>query len=68
MMSYQDSLIVLRAHDAELASKIVGLPNLEAVLRWAPKLQGVDSIQQDEYNYDILIPHAEAQWLVFGVT
>lgn len=49
-------------------AELRGLTNLEAVLRWAPALDGIDSVQMDEYNYDVLVPLAAGRWAVFGVS
>jgi hypothetical protein len=50
------------------AAELLALTNLEAVLRWAPALAGVDSVQMDEYNYDFLVPLLDGRWAVFGVS
>ena len=58
----------LHAADPPLAAALAELPNLEAVLGWAPTLAGIDAAQMDEYHYDILVPLANDRWAVFGVT
>lgn len=49
-------------------AELLALTNLEAVLRWAPSLDGVDSVQMDEYNYDVLVPLPDGHSVVFGVS
>ncbi len=58
----------LHVTDPPLASALAELPNLEAVLGWAPTLAGIDAVQMDEYHYDILVPLANGRWAVFGVS
>lgn len=52
----------------DATAELVALTNLEAVLRWAPALGGIDSVQMDEYNYDVLVPLPDGRWAVFGVS
>lgn len=61
-------LAQLPASDPPLATALARLRNLEAVLAWAPTLTGVDSVQMDEYNYDITVPLPDGRWAVFGVS
>lgn len=71
-MTLDVQLDQIRINDAGLASQIGQLKNLESILRWMPEaglsLQHFDSIQQDEYNYDVLFPWHDHRWIVFGVT
>ena len=48
--------------------ELAALKNLEAVLGWAPTFAGLDSVQMDEYNYDITVPLPDGRWAVFGVS
>jgi hypothetical protein len=71
-MTLDIQLDQIRMNDAGLASQIGQLKNLESIVRWIPEeglsLQQFDSIQQDEYNYDVLFPWHDHRWIVFGVT
>lgn len=71
-MTYPEQLADLSAADPALGEQVARLRNLEAILKWAPAvgipLAGIDLVQQDEYCYDLLVPLADAHWLVFGVT
>lgn len=71
-MTYTEQLAEITASDPALGEQLAGLPNLEAILKWAPAagvpLAGLDLVQQDEYSYDLLLPLGEARWLDFGVT
>ena len=71
-MTLDVQLDQIRTADAVLASRIGQLKNLESNLRWIPEeglsLHQFDSIQQDEYNYDVLFPWHDHRWIVFGVT
>jgi hypothetical protein len=60
-------LVIAVCDDPALAAKLAKLANLQAVLAWAPELAGIDSVQMDEYNYDILVPW-RGRWIIFGVT
>ena len=72
-MDYADQLADLRAADPALGHAVAGLRNLEAILNWAPRagvsLAAADLVQQDEFNYDFLIPvPGGPRWLGFGLT
>jgi hypothetical protein len=72
IVDYPEQLAELTAADPVLGEQVVGLRNLEAILKWAPAagvdLAGADLVQQDEYCYDFLLPLADGRWIVFGVT
>lgn len=67
-----DYALQLAAADPVLGAQVAGLPNLEAILRWAPgagvAFAGIDLVQQDEYSYDLFLPLADSRWIVFGVS
>ena len=71
-MTLDAQLDQIRNADAILASRLSQLKNLESIIRWISEeglsLQQFDSIQQDEYNYDVLFPWHDHRWIVFGVT
>ena len=62
------TLADLRHTDPKTAFALASLRNLEAVLKWAPSLAGIESVQHDEYNYDIALPLGDGRWAVFGVS
>jgi hypothetical protein len=66
-MTYPEQLAALSAVDPALGSRVAGLRNLEAILKWAPSA-GIDLVQQDEYSYDLFLPLSDSRWLVFGVS
>ncbi len=72
MTPYDEQLAMLLTEDPVLAKQVASLPNLNAILNWAPSigisLAGIDLIQQDEYSHDVTIPLPDSRWLVFGVT
>ena len=72
MTPYSDQLNVICAADPELGEPITKLKNLEAIIRWIPtaglSLAQFDSVQQDEYNYDVTFPVFDQRWIAFGVT
>lgn len=53
---------------ATVPDELLALTNLEAVLRWAPALAGIDAVQMDEYSYEVLVPLSDGRWAVFGVS
>ena len=59
-MDYASQLATLTVADPALGAEVAKLRNLEAILKWAPTagipLVGIDLVQQDEYNYDLLLP------------
>jgi len=71
-MTYPEQLAALSASDPALGSRVAGMPNLEAILKWAPgagiAFSGIDLVQQDEYSYDLFLPLPDSRWLVFGVS
>jgi hypothetical protein len=71
-MNYAEQLESLTAQDPALGAEVATLPNLEAILKWAPgagvHLSGIDLVQQDEYSYDLYLPLPDSRWLVFGVS
>jgi hypothetical protein len=71
-MNYAEQLAALSAADPALGSQIVGLRNLEAILKWGPTagipFAGIDLVQQDEYSYDLFLPLPDSRWLVFAVS
>jgi len=71
-MNYEEQLAALAAADLQLGSQVAGLPNLEAILKWAPgagiDFSGIDLVQQDEYSYDLFLPLPDSRWIVFGVS
>lgn len=71
-MTFDAQLDEIRNADGVLASRLGRLKNLETIIRWIPEeglsLQQFDSIQQDEYNYDVLFPWHDHRWIVFGVS
>lgn len=72
-MDFAEQLRELRLTDPVLADRVVGLKNLESILAWIPtvglSLASVDLVQQDEYNYDFLVPLEDGQrCLSFGLT
>lgn len=72
-MTYLEQLERLRSSDPVLGEQIARLPNLKAILKWAPgagtAFSGIDLVQQDEYSYDLYLPLPDDQrWLVFGVS
>jgi hypothetical protein len=72
-LDYAASVLMLRAHEPELAEKLVDFHGVEEVLQWMQQ-QGlchapVDIVGQDEFNYDFLLQFgASGRWLAFGVT
>ena len=67
MTPYAEQLAGVCAADPQLCGPVPALRNLEAILKWAETPGGIDSVQMDEYSYDILVPYA-GRWLAFGVT
>jgi hypothetical protein len=71
-MSYTDHLTAVRAVDPIVADQLGPLANLQAILQWIPaaglSLAHFDSVQQDEYNYDVIFPWHDHRWIAFGVT
>lgn len=71
-MNYQHQLDLISRSDFELGSKLSLLKNLETIIRWISEqglsLKQFDSIQQDEYNYDVTFPWIDHRWIAFGVT
>lgn len=72
-MNYTEQLTKLQNSHPALAESIAELRNLESILDWIPQiglsLASVDLVQQDEYNYDFLIPMVEfGICLSFGLT
>ena len=71
-MTLTDQLNTIRSHDETLGSKLCEIKNLESILRWIPAeglpLAQFDSIQQDEYHYDVVFPWKDHRWIAFGVT
>jgi hypothetical protein len=69
---FPEQLATLADADAALGDQLARLPNLRAILKWAPTagvpLAGMDLLQQDEYNHDAMLPLPDGRWLVFGVT
>jgi hypothetical protein len=55
-------------HPESPPPELAALRNLEAVFAWASSLAGLDSVQMDEYGYDILLPLPDGRWAVFGVS
>ena len=72
MIPYPEQLAAAAAADPALGDQLARLPNLNAILKWAPTagvpLAGMDLLQQDEYSHDAMLPLPEGRWLVFGVT
>ena len=72
MIPYPEQLAALTAADPALGEQLTRLPNLNAILKWAPTagapLSGIDLIQQDEYSHDVTLPLPDGRWIVFGVT
>jgi hypothetical protein len=72
MTPYEEQLANLVSTDHVLGNQVAALPNLNAILKWAPtagvSLSAIDLIQQDEYSHDVTIPLLDGRWLVFGVT
>ncbi|MCI0704741.1 MAG: hypothetical protein L0241_27100 [Planctomycetia bacterium] len=72
-MNYTDQLSALIESDPALGEQVAKLPNLKAILKWAPGVgiafAGIDLVQQDEYSYDLYLPLPDSvRWLVFGVS
>ena len=71
-MNYSSQLEEIQRTDGALGHEIAKLKNLESIIKWIPtqglSLAQFDSIQQDEYNYDVLFPWKDHRWIVFGVT
>jgi len=71
-MNYAEQLATLTEADPALGAQVAGLPNLEAILKWAPgagiAFAGIDLVQQDEYSYDLFLPLPDSRWLTFGVS
>jgi hypothetical protein len=71
-MTYEQQLSVVNRGDPALAETLKSLNNLHAILNWIPaaglSLAQFDSVQQDEYNYDVLFPWHDHRWIAFGVT
>jgi hypothetical protein len=72
-MTYLEQLERLKDGDPVLGEQVARLPNLEAILKWAPgagiSFGGIDLVQQDEYSYDLYLPLPDQQrWLVIGVS
>jgi hypothetical protein len=53
-----------------LAAELAPIRTLERLLGWLKArdldLAALDLIQQDEFSYDLLVPHG-ADWLSFGM-
>jgi hypothetical protein len=71
-MTYEQQLSEICTGDSVIAEAVNSLSNLQAILSWIPtaglSLAQFDSVQQDEYNYDILFPWHDHRWITFGVT
>ena len=71
-MNYPQQLELLAQADRALGEQVAPLPNLEAILKWAPTagvvLSEIDLVQQDEYSYDFYLPLPDSRWLVFAVS
>jgi len=71
-MNYTKQLDALNAINPLLGSQVKDLPNLEAILKWAPSagvdFKGIGLVQQDEYSYDLYLPLPDSRWLIFGVS
>lgn len=66
---YQESIASIK--DEELSNELSPFSTVEEVLHWAkklnPGLEGFDLIQQDEFTFDLVLPHSRG-WVVFGTT
>jgi hypothetical protein len=69
---YPSSLAQLGKQDPALATELAELSSLEKVLAWLHRkdgdLAGVESIVQDEYSHDVIMPLPDGRWLAFAVT
>ncbi len=71
-MNYDQQLLKIREIESTLFDQFASLKNLQAILKWIPaaglSLNQFDSIQQDEYNYDVMFSWHDHRWITFGVT
>jgi hypothetical protein len=71
-MNYPEHLEVLKSHDFELGKIVSGWRNLDDILKRHGEanatLAGCDIVQQDEYNYDFLLPLNDSRWLSFAIS
>ncbi len=69
---YPQSLERLGREDAALAAALAELTSLDKVLGWLHRagvaLDAVESIPQDEYSHDVVMPLPDGRWLAFAVT
>jgi hypothetical protein len=70
---YADYVETLRAQAPELAGELAGFSGIGHVLTWmvrhARNRVPVDTVGQDEFEYDFLMElEPGGRWLVFGVT
>jgi hypothetical protein len=72
MLEYADYVTRLRSHHPTLTEQISNFVTLEHVLNWMQReghsYSSLDMVTQDEYCHDLLLPLANNDWLVFGMT
>jgi hypothetical protein len=72
MMTYEEHFLALQSAEPFVAGQLNPLNNLQSILKWIPtaglSLDKFDSIQQDEYNYDVIFQWHDHRWIAFGVT
>lgn len=69
---YPQYLDRLRLEDPALAAELTEHTSLEKVIGWLHRcgmsLDLIESIPQDEYSHDVLMPLPDGRWLAFAVT
>ncbi len=69
---YPQSLERLGRQQPTLAADLADLTSLDKVLGWLHRagvaLDAVESVPQDEYSHDVVMPLPDGRWLAFAVT
>jgi hypothetical protein len=69
---YPDYVAQMRPAHPALADELAGFTGVGQVIGWMQRrgldLRAVDTVSQDEFSYDFLLPLEEGRWLAFGVT
>jgi hypothetical protein len=69
---YPEYVAELRAVAPSIAEAIGEFTGIGQVLNWMQQtgldLRSIDTVSQDEFSYDFLLPLSDGRWLAFGVT
>ncbi len=69
---YAEYVAELRPAAPVIAESIAGFTGIGQVLNWMQQtgldLRSIDTVSQDEFSYDFLLPLDDGRWLAFGVT